>query len=304
MEYVKRGFIYGPAGESEWAQHTALTPTPILLNDDVIRVYAGFRSNTGVSRIGYVDVEAKNPLKVVTVSREPALDVGKPGCFDDNGVILGDVIRHGDKLSMYYVGFQLVSQVKFLAFTGLAISSDGGHSFVRQSNTPILDRTDEGLYIRALHTVIHKDGRWAAWYATGSEWTMIEGKPFPNYHIRMVESADGINFKKSGSVCLLPEKSEYRIGRPRVYPTSSGYEMFFTFGTVEGDYLPGYATSLDGVSWQRKDDKVGIRLSADGWDSKTLCYPSLLNWRDRTYMFYNGNDMGRSGFGYAELKKS
>jgi hypothetical protein len=30
-----------------------------------------------------------------------------------------------------------------------------------------------------------------------------------------------------------------------------------------------------------------------------LCYPSLLAYKDRTYMFYNGNDMGRDGFGYA-----
>ena len=32
-----------------------------------------------------------------------------------------------------------------------------------------------------------------------------------------------------------------------------------------------------------------------------LCYPALVNYGDRVYMFYNGNDYGKTGFGYAEL---
>jgi hypothetical protein len=98
-----------------------------------------------------------------------------------------------------------------------------------------MDRSDEGLSIRALHSIIHENGRW-------------------------------------------------------------------TFGTTDGAYLTGYAQSPDGNKWLRMDERVGIQLSSDGWDSKTICYPSLLKWRDRTYLFYNGNDMGKLGFGYAELQ--
>ena len=35
--------------------------------------------------------------------------------FDDNGVILGYLIKVGNKIYMYYVGFQLVKKSKFLA---------------------------------------------------------------------------------------------------------------------------------------------------------------------------------------------
>ena len=122
MKWRKRGLIYGPDGSSSWAKHSCLTPTPVLIGD-VIRVYCGFRDTEGRSRIGYVDVRADDPSKVVAVSREPALDIGAAGCFDDNGVILGDVVADGDRLRMYYVGFQIVARVKFLAFTGLATST-------------------------------------------------------------------------------------------------------------------------------------------------------------------------------------
>jgi hypothetical protein len=78
--------------------------------------------------------------------------------------------------------------------------------------------------------------------------------------------------------------------------------MFYTKGTLEGQYTPGYAESTDGLHWFRKDESVGIGLSCEGWDSTALSYPSLLRYKDKTYMFYNGNEMGKTGFGYAELK--
>lgn len=90
----------------------------------------------------------ENPNKILKISDHPSLDVGSPGCFDDNGVILGDVIRIENKLYMYYVGSQHVQNVKFFfAFTGLAISLNQGESFQRYSETPILDRTPTGRCI-------------------------------------------------------------------------------------------------------------------------------------------------------------
>lgn len=302
MKWTKKGLIYAPDGSRPWARHSAAQPTPLLLNDDIIRVFVGFRDEEGVTRLGYVDVASDDPGKVIKVSQKPVLDVGRPGTFDDNGVILGDVVRVGTELWLYYVGFQLVAKAKFLAFSGLAMSSDNGETFVRHSETPILDRTDEGLYIRAIHTVIREGDSWKAWYAAGSSWEIIEGKPFPNYHIRYVESPDGVRFPSAGKICVQPEPPEYRIGRPRVYRTGSGYEMFYTKGTTEGSYLPGYAHSADGITWTRADQDVGLAPSGAGWDSQALSYISVLLWHDRTYVFFNGNDYGRTGFGYAILE--
>lgn len=301
MKWKKRGLIYSPDGSSDWSKHTAMTPVPIQLNEQVIRVYAGFRDQYGVSRIGYVDLDADDPSKVLGVSKKPVLDVGIPGTFDDNGVILGDVVQGDNGLYLFYVGFQLVEKVKFLAFSGLAISDDGGESFRRIGQTPVMDRADEGLYIRAIHTALRDDGCWRVWYASGSEWSFIDNTPYPNYHIRYVESKDGLSFPREGTVCITHQGNEYRIGRPRVYKFGELYRMFYTKGTLDRQYLIGYAESGDGVSWRRMDENVGIGLSSTGWDSEAICYPSLLKHRDTVYMFHNGNGMGRSGFGYAVL---
>ena len=301
MKWEKKGLIYCPDGSMDWAQHSALTPTPILLDDSTIRVYAGLRDDKGVSRIGYVDINADDPSCVRAVSTVPVLDVGIPGTFDDNGVILGDITTHNNVMYMYYIGFQLVDKVKFLAFTGLATSIDGGSSFQRHSNAPILDRSNNELYFRAIHSVMFEDEVWKVWCGVGSDWVWINEIPYPKYEVRYYESTDGVNFPEKGHICIENTENEYRIGRPRVIKRDNIYRMFYTKGTLKKEYLPGYAESVDGKHWTRKDHEIGISPSGDGWDSSQLCYPSIISCKNRTYMFYNGNDYGKTGFGFAEL---
>lgn len=305
FEWVKKGLVFDTRrdGVGGWMGHSALTPTPYRIDDDLIRVYAGFRDGDGVSRIGYVDVQAADPSVIVRVSAEPALDIGRDGCFDDHGVILGDVVSAPDGLHMFYVGFQRVAKAKFLAFSGLAISSDGGHRFQRVQETPILDRAQGRTTIGAIHSVIHENGRWRLWYAVGDDWETIGGQTFPRYHIRTVTTDHLGDMPQADDVCLLPRGNEYRIGRPRVYRLGGKYVMYFTRGNVTGEYFPGVAYSDDGIVWERRDEALGITLSASGWDSKAVCYPALIRQHDKWLMFYNGNDMGLDGFGVAEVDR-
>lgn len=302
MKWNKMGHVFSQNGNEGWKNNSALTPTPFLLDNSTIRVYAGFRDKSGTSRIGYVDVDSRNPLIVKKVSKFPVLDVGRSGCFDDNGVILGDIVRYNDKIRMYYVGFQLVNKVKFLAFTGLAESYDNGESFHRVSESPIIDRHENANMIGAIHTVIHEENIWRSWYAAGDGWQDINGVMFPKYNIWHAESLDGVDFSLKRSLCIDVHGDEYRIGRPSVYKHDNKYFMFYTKGGVSGkDYFPGVAYSDDGISWERKDQDFGLALSKFGFDSLHLCYPRLIIINEKVFCFYNGNNMGQEGFGVAEL---
>ncbi len=303
MKWKKFGHIFKHSSTiSSWKNNSALTPTPILLDKETIRVYAGFRDKAGISRIGYVDVDARNPTQIKKISENPVLDIGRAGCFDDNGVILGDIIRHDDHLRMYYVGFQLVKKAKFLAFTGLAESYDNGERFVRISEAPILDRSHGATTIGAIHTIFFEEGKWKIWYAAGNDWQLINDKLYPKYNIWYKESLDGITFSKPGILCIDVNPKEYRIGRPSVYKFENVYYMFYTKGSLDGkEYFPGVATSYNGIEWVRKDEELGLQLSEDGFDSIHLCYPRLVSANNKTYCFYNGNHMGIDGFGLLEL---
>ena len=69
---------------------------------------------------------------------------------------------------------------------------------------------------------------------------------------------------------------------------------------VRGDfYKIGYAESLNGKDWVRKDDKAGIDISSEGWDSEMISYPYVFKNDNNLIMLYNGNGFGKTGFGYA-----
>ncbi len=266
------------------------------------RIWGGVRDAYGISRIKYIDVEKDNPNNVIEVCNIPSLDIGNPGCFDDNGVILGDIILVEDKMYLYYVGFQHVQKVKFYAFSGLAISSDNGKTFLRNSEVPVLDRTTTGRFGRCIHTVLHENGVFKCWYTIINDWKVINDISYPIYNIWYTESKDGMHFSVDDSILCIDTKGlEYRIGRPKVYKTTSGYEMFYTRDLVTKEYLVGYAVSEDGIHWIRRDDQFILPRSEYGWDSEMTCYPVKLDSGDKSYLFYNGNGMGKSGVGYGIL---
>jgi hypothetical protein len=80
--------------------------------------------------------------------------------------------------------------------------------------------------------------------------------------------------------------------------------MYYSVRWVDKLYRLGYATSEDGINWTRKDKELqGLDVSAEGWDSEMVCYPAVVTTSaGRTFMFYNGNGNGKTGFGVAELQ--
>lgn len=305
MTWMKKGLIYCPDGSIDWMNNSVLTPQPFNLTDEIIRIYGSFRDKDGIGRIGYVDVEAKNPAKIIKISKKPVLDIGSNGCFDDNGVILGDVLRVKDKIYMFYVAFQHVQNAKFYAFSGLAISVDNGETFTRIQKTPILDRKDEGIFGRCIHSVIYDEIRnlFRVWYSVIFDWTYINNIPYPTYDIKYIESKDGIHFPDEGIQCIKCNENEYRIGRPKVRILSDGkYEMRYTSDTYNKEYLSGYSESDDGINWTRKDSFGWLKKSNEkAFDDEMACYPVVIGTKYGTYMFYDGNGMGKTGFGYAEF---
>lgn len=303
MKWKKRGLIYCPHGEHVWETDTFMTPHALLLGDK-IRIYGGVRDKEGVSRIKYIDVEADNPQNILYVSERVSLDIGADGCFDDNGIILGDVLKTGNEYRMYYVGFQHVQKAKFYAFSGVAISRDGGETFKRYSEVPVMDRTDQGKFGRCIHTVLQEGGIYKIYYAVIHGWKYMNGIPYPAYNIWYTESDDGLAIShKDDCLCVDVRGDEYRIGRPKVYKMNSGYEMLYTRDLTTKEYLAGYAKSDDGIHWVRSDQEMGLSRSEAGFDSEMACYPVKLQYGSRTYLFYNGNHMGQTGVGFAELVK-
>ncbi len=305
MHWKKLGIVWKPDGQNAWAKTHAAAPIPFRLNDDVIRVFVSCFDEQGRSRPGYVDLAATDPTRILGISTEPLLDIGIPGAFDDNGLIVDSLIEpEPGTLYLYYVGFELCTHIRYRLFTGLAISYDSGKTFKRYSRAPILDRTDEGLYFRASPFVLRDEGVFKLWYSVGSEWISIGGKPMPVYDLRYQESEDGIHWQPTGQASMaITGVDEHGFGRPWVVKRGSNdYQLFYSVRRCSfAAYRLGYAESKDGIHWIRKDDQIGLDVSPGEFDSDSIMYSAIISIGDRTYCFYNGNNFGEHGFGIAEL---
>jgi hypothetical protein len=299
VRWTKLGLVYVASGEQPWAQSHAYVPTPVVLDETTIRVYAAFLDREKVGRVGYVDVDARNPTRVLGVSQSPAFDVGLPGTFDDSGVTPVSVVQRNGRSHLYYMGWQLGRGVRYYLLTGLAISDDG-RPFRRWSRTPVLERSDGELFVRSGACVLAEGAAWTMWYVAGDRWVDVDGKATPTYNLRRLTSCDGVTWGSAGQVCLeLQAPDEYGFGRPFVCKGPAGYRMWYSIRTFSKGYRLGYAESPDGLAWRRKDDEVGIDVSASGWDSEMICFAAVVRAGGHSYLFYNGNNYGQTGFGVA-----
>ena len=298
MKWKKKGLIFCPNKENEWMDNSFLQPTPIVLQDR-IRIYGGIRDVEGVSRIGYVEIEKDDPSIVINVSRIPVLDIGENGMFDDNGVVPTSLVVIDNNIYLYYAGYTLGSKVRFRVFSGIAVSSDGGESFVRIQQHPVTDRVMGEELFRVIHSVVYDKGIYKFWYGGGNCFIQGKSKTLPVYDIRYMESKSIFEFPKEGIVAIPIADGEHRVGRPFVFLENNIFKMSYGYGSEEHPYRLAYAESNDGIHWVNRN--INIDLSCEGWDCEMMAYPSFVRVNGKGYLFYNGNNYGYNGFGYAEL---
>jgi predicted GH43/DUF377 family glycosyl hydrolase len=303
--WMKLGRVYAPDGSLWWAKTHAMVPTPIQISDEIVRVFISCCDENGVGRVGYVDVSATDPTQVKRVAPEPVLDIGQPGCFDENGALACSVVSLTDgRMYMYYVGFELGRKIRYRLLTGMAVAEPGKDVFQRVKQVPVLERSDQELFFRGGPFAIYKEGLFRMWYVAGSGWENIDGIMKPVYDIRYLESENGIQWPDQGELCIQIEKdNEHGFGRPYVTHNEGLYKIFYSVRRRDlNSYRLGYAESKNGIHWYRKDESLNLDVSAEGWDSEMICYSAVIQLRGKWYMFYNGNNFGETGFGLAMLE--
>lgn len=302
MPWIKKGLILKPEGQRDWLTTRAMLPTSLHLQGDIYRVYFSGGDDNNQSRIGYIEININDPQKILKLVDKPVLDMGAPGCFDDCGVSPTWLVPHQGKIYLYFMGWNRGSAVRVSEISGLAISSDGGDSFVRHSRVPIIDRTPAEPFLILVITCIRvsPEGVWQMWYDSCDTWITPD---LPKYNIKYAESRDGINWERKGVISVdykSPEES--RVSRACVLVEEGVQKMWYCHAFNKNGYRMGYAEApltKDGTGFVRKDEQVGIDVSPSGWDSEMICYPNVFNHNGKKYMIYNGNGYGRGGFGYA-----
>jgi len=317
FKWKKLGKVFDPTKIEglDWMKEFAQAPS-VLIFDEFVRVYFSCRpapdkNGQYVSYTGFVDLNRKNLLEVVNISRKPILQLGETGAFDEFGVYPTSVIRNGDDVLAYYGGWTRCESVPYNVAIGLAISHDEGESFVRLGKGPVLSYTiDEPMTISG-PKIRRFNNQWYLWYVAGKKWAKTDGKPESVFKIRMASSIDGINWTRYGKDLIENKLEENECqASPDVFFYQNKFHMFFSykyslnFRNKERGYRIGYAFSDDMINWSRDDSMSGIDVSRRGWDSEMIAYPHIFELDSTVYMLYLGDQVGRYGFGLAQLQDS
>ena len=309
QKWKKHDVIFRPEGERSWIRSHAQIPTPDWTHHGALRIYFGTRDELNRTSTVFLEVDPRQPQTITRLHKSPVLPLGALGCFDDAGVMPACVVNVAEKKYLYYAGWNTSTTVPYRLSIGLAASRDGGLTFERLFDGPILDRTAREPHLCGAPCVLRDGGLWRMWYPSGTEWLHVQGRAEPRYLIRYTESNDGIEWRRPGTIAIDYARSDEAIARPWVVKDRSGYRMWFSSRSITDyrkdprqSYRLGYAESLDGLSWTRKDELADLRVSDGGWDSEMIAYPAIFDVEDRRYLLYNGNGFGASGFGFAELQ--
>lgn len=315
FKWKKLGKVFDPTivKDREWLNEFAQAPS-VLEFEDFIRVYFSGRPKPDVngqyvSYSAYVDLDKNNFLNIIDIAQNPILALGKLGSFDEFGIYPVSVLREENRYIAYYGGWTRCESVPFNVAIGYAVSEDNGKTFTRYGDGPILSYSPDEPFILSGPKIRRFHNTYYLFYIAGREWILADGKVEPIYKIRMASSVDGLTWEKYNHDLINDVLGENEAqASPDVIYSNGKYHMFFCYRqpsdfrhNKDRSYRIGYAYSKDLLNWTRDDQQAGLDVSPEGWDSEMVAYPHVFIMNDKTYMFYLGNQVGKYGFGLAEL---
>jgi hypothetical protein len=265
-----------------------------------------------LSHIAFVEMRP-DFREIIRVSDSTVIPLGDLGCFDEHGIFPMSVLRHGDAVYGYTCGWNRRVSVSVDTAIGLAISRDGGRTFQRIGDGPVLAASlnepclvGDG-FAKVIAGVFHM------WYIFGTGWTRFDASAPPDrtYKIGHATSSDGITWVKEEARQIVADRLGPAESQalPTVIDIDGRYHMFFCYRQSsdfrtnrDRSYRIGHACSDDLVNWTRDDEQPGLDCSPGDWDSDMLCYPHVFRHGDDVCLLYNGNEFGRHGFGLAVLE--
>jgi len=305
MKWKKLGRIFVAEGQRDWMCSHTTVPVPLHVRDDIFRIYFCSRNDKNQSQVGYIEIDITKPFNIIKISDKPVIGLGKLGYFDCDGVYATSIVSAGSNLYFYYGGWNAGLRGLFYSSIGLAVSEDGGLSFERVSEAPILSRDETDKWLTLAPFVMKYKDCWKMWYISGIELFYVNDVLKSRYDVKYAYSGDGIRWEKTGTTSVKLGNKDNNIGRCCVLKENDVYKCWYPYvSKALGEYRIGYGESKNGVVFNRKDSLAGIDVSQEGWDSLAITYPYIFKHKGMLYMIYNGNQYGKTGFGLAVLEEN
>lgn len=315
MKFQRVGKIFDPRDHSIFTELREYAQSPqAIVFDDRVRIFFTTRDRDGAgmfkSHPAFVDMDL-GMQEILRVSTKPLIALGERGCFDEHGIFPISPVRVGQQIWAYTTGWTRRKSVATDSGIGLAISDDGGETFIKYGQGPVLGPSLHEPFLVSDGFVLQNEDRFHMWYIFGRRWIRGSEDSTPDrvYKIAHATSDDGRRWIPTGRPVIADwlDTDECQA-LPTVVRHGDRWLMVFCYrhatdfriNSARG-YRLGCATSSDLISWERSDLTLIGDSDLPGWDAEMQCYPNLVKVGDRVCLLYNGNEFGRHGFGLAQL---
>jgi hypothetical protein len=315
MKWHKIGLVFDTTKHSLPldCESFAQSPQTLLLKDRV-RVYFSSRKTDNangkfLSHICWVDFDPSFQ-SIIQHNVKPVIPLGDLGSFDEHGIFPISITQVDQRILAYTCGWNRRSSVSVDTATGLAESFDGGQSFEKFGNGPILAASLHEPMLVGDSFVRKFGNNWHMWYIFGQRWLPATSQEPPArvYKIAHAISENGIDWIKNEGHAIIADvlHQDECQALPSVAYFQGKYHMVFCFREATDfrtnplrGYRLGYAWSIDLLTWHRDDSAIEMPTMTGDWDHDMRCYPHFFVAHDKLHLLYNGNQFGRGGFGLA-----
>ena len=311
--WTRHGLLLPVKPSHGWWKSHAQSPTVLVISPRLWRIYFAARNADNRSSILAVDVDPQDDMRVRAEHFDPMLADGPRGTFDCNGLGPSCALVIDGRVHLYYSGVQPRSDVRFQIAIGIAVSDDG-LAFERKFAGPVRGIGPTDGYFVSTPFVCAIEGGYRMWYTSGTGWTQCNAELEPTYVLRSCRSRDGLVWETCSSL-VLPDDSNGRYSLTRAWITpeadpvaprgslrlwysrrgqdfrANGNECYRLLSCrldVRGDF----AGDVQPVMF----DKPPATGDFDSWMQAYAC---VVRTASREVMFYNGDEFGKSGIGWA-----
>lgn len=277
-----------------WTNGVSIVPT------DGGRKYRMYYAGNRGEGIGFAEASVDDPLHWQEHPASPVLTPRQDN-WEGNLINQPRVVKVTEThWRMYYTGWGFDGPGSTWAM-GLAESFDGGTTWQRRGDEPILERgtpesPDGGG--ACVPMVLRVGDRWMMWY------TAWQAHPDGHQHIHLclATSEDGLHWHKHPGNPVLgddfsDEAARSVTSRCCVRHENGVFHMWYSF--AKPHYRIAYAESLDGIHWERSPVSPVLGPSpAPAWDDEMVEYPEVQVVNGTYRLWFSGNRF--RSVGYAE----
>ena len=229
----------------------------------------------------------------------PVLQQSNNRKWDNQFIDPGAMVYHDGTFHMFYNG---INGFPAPVGVGYATSPDGYH-WTRQVSEPVLqaealhDTNYPGSNLFVTSALVEPDGTWVLYFYT------LRGNTFmdPGEIGRATASSPTGPWTIDSDPALSPGSNgswdDIQVSAPSVLQTDDGYLMYYDALGQGGTSMIGMATSPDGIHWEKHNDPATtdaafaesdpvLIVSEDGWDSKRVIDPNVVQTSEGFEMIY------------------